>query len=107
MWAVKTQVSNLIRSAWHPMKLLPPRIEALRPLRQRAATLVAFLIITAVLAWGHWYEGSLFWSWDLLGVPRMPPPNLPFTDTISVTHAIDCFRQGFDPYQTGRCDPWN
>lgn len=72
----------------------------------RLAPITAFLILCLLLAWGHWREGSLFWSWDWLGVPAMPPPRLPFTDTISVTNAIDCLRAGFDPYLTGRCDPW-
>jgi len=40
-------------------------------------------------------------------VPRMPFPDHAYNDTITVTHSIDCLRAGFDPYQTGRREPWN
>ena len=73
---------------------------------QRLAPLTACLILGLVLAWGYGRPEGLFWGWDRLGVPAMPPPRLPFTDTISVTHSIDCLRAGSDPYLTGRCDPW-
>jgi hypothetical protein len=73
---------------------------------QRLAPLTACLILGFVLAWAYQQPESLFWVWDRLGVPAMPPPRLPFTDTISVTHSINCLRAGFDPYLTGRCDPW-
>jgi hypothetical protein len=73
---------------------------------QRSAVFTALLILSVVLAWSHWHPEGAFWGWELLGVPRMPPPDHPFTDTVSVTHSLDCFRAGFDPYLTGRCDPW-
>lgn len=76
-------------------------------LLHRTAVVAAFLVVTAVLAWSQWRTGGLFWGWELLGVPRMPPPDQSFTDTISITRSIDCIGGGFDPYLTGRCDPWN
>ncbi|KAA2234800.1 hypothetical protein [Salinarimonas soli] len=75
-------------------------------MQQRAGAILAFLIFAIVLTVGLVQPEGLLWSWDLLGVPRMPPPNPRFTDTISVTHSIDCLRAGFDPYRTGQCDPW-
>jgi hypothetical protein len=66
----------------------------------------AFLIVSMVLAGTHWHAAGVFWGWELLGVPRMPPPDHPFTDTISITRSIDCIRDGLDPYLTGLCDPW-
>jgi hypothetical protein len=73
---------------------------------QRLAPLTAYFILGLVLVWGYGQPEGLFWAWDWLGVPAMPPPRLPFTDTISVTHSIDCLHAGFDPYLTGQCDPW-
>jgi hypothetical protein len=78
----------------------------LMAIQQRLAPIAAFLILALILFWGSWREHDLFRAWAWLGVPAMPPPRLPFADTISVTHSIDCLRAGFDPYVTGRCDPW-
>jgi hypothetical protein len=72
----------------------------------QSAALAAIGIVGALQVWAFSTSGQLFAAWDILGVPKMPPPRLPFTDTISVTYSIECVRLGIDPYIDGRCDPW-
>ena len=72
--------------------------------RRAAATAIAAASIVVTSAF--LVTGDLGRGWDLLGVPRMPPPYRPFADTISVTHAVDCVSMDRDPYADPRCDPW-
>jgi hypothetical protein len=68
----------------------------------RRPALAAALILGAVLSIAYFNVGSWQKTWDVVHVHAMQKS---FADLRTVTHAIDCVRQGRDPYRTGICDP--
>lgn len=65
--------------------------------------LAVFLVLTVLLTAHFGADNSWAQSWRMLLVPGMDPT---FADARMVTTALDCVRQGVDPYVQNLCDPW-
>lgn len=70
---------------------------------QRRAVYAAFCVLLTLILSGYAITGNLRSAWRGIGVPSMAPA---FADARSITHSIDCFEHGRDPYVDWGCDPW-
>lgn len=70
---------------------------------RRRAVYAAFCLLLTLILCGYAMTGNLRGAWRGVGVPSMAPA---FADIRSITHSIDCFEQGRDPYVDWGCDPW-
>ena len=75
-------------------------------LRLRLPVLAGVAAVVLALLVGTHLRGSLSGAWQILHVPSLSPL---FADTRTITHAIDCFRSGQDPYTIAvrNFDPWH
>lgn len=73
-------------------------------LRTRLPVLAAFAAVAITLLVGIHLRGDLSGAWQMLDIP-VPSPS--FTDTRTITHAIDCLLSGQDPYTVRSFDPWH
>lgn len=69
----------------------------------RKLLLLAIVIASIILLCETIIQGDLAGAWRTFGVPAMSPT---FADTRTVTHSIECKEMGYNPYITGKCDPW-
>jgi hypothetical protein len=72
-------------------------------LRGRGPVVLSATILLLGIILGAKVTGSVAGAWQRMGVPSMSPS---FADTRSITHAIECWRSGHDPYTDHGCDPW-
>jgi hypothetical protein len=64
----------------------------------------AIAVLALALIAGVHLRGSVPAAWKMIQIPANTPL---FSDTRGFTHAIDCVREGRDPYIANPCDPWN
>ena len=83
-----------------------PMHKYLSILRLRLPVLAGVAAVVLALLVGTHLRGSLSGAWQILHVPSLSPL---FADTRTITHAIDCFRSGQDPYTIAvrNFDPWH
>jgi hypothetical protein len=73
------------------------------PLRSKLPVLAGIAAIVLVLSIGTYIRGSLSAAWLTF---QDFPTNPLFADTRTVTHSIDCFVHGKNPYVVRTFDPW-
>jgi hypothetical protein len=73
-------------------------------LRPKVAVISAIVLVILALGIGVHTHGSLPAAWKMLHIPANTPP---FSDTRGITQAIDCVRNGLDPYTVSTFDPWH
>lgn len=69
----------------------------------RKLSLATIALFSIILLCEIFIQGDLASAWRTFGVPALSPS---FADTRTITHSIECTEMGYDPYITGRCDPW-
>jgi hypothetical protein len=72
-------------------------------LYSRLPVLAGIFVVTLALIIGFHLRGNLPDAWRMLTVHANSPT---FSDTRTVTHSIDCFLSGQDPYKVRSFDPW-
>ncbi|HMF53571.1 MAG TPA: hypothetical protein VK593_04435 [Edaphobacter sp.] len=72
-------------------------------LRLKLPVMAAIAAVALALGTGTVLRGNLHAAWNKIHIPANSPS---FSDTRSITHSIDCFASGRDPYTVSACDPW-
>jgi len=73
-------------------------------LRYKLPVLSAIGVVVLALTVGVHLRGNLSDAWNRIHIPANSPL---FSDTRTITHAIDCAIRGQDPYTVRSFDPWH